>query len=215
MLFRILAIAGLLLSYVFVFRILRRRNLTIGQFLRTGGKRLSGFDDSSISRRQAATKSWYILALISIKILAITGFLQVMILGEHMSGFLLLLHMIAAPAFAVAIAILTLLTISDHRFSAEDWQAFRSRKDNTEAASNFWRKTCYWLIVVSSIPALASIILSMYPIFGTNGQEALLSWHRYATLVLTIAVIFHTFLIFEASPRQQGTLEETKPAPAQ
>jgi hypothetical protein len=39
------------------------------------------------------------------------------------------------------------------------------------------------------------MIASMYPIFGTHGQEVLFELHRFAAIILTLAAMVHVYLI--------------------
>ncbi len=141
----------------------------------------------------------FLLALLSFFILALTGFIPVIITGHHLGGFLLVVHVVAAPVFVLSIAILAVLAAHFFRFEEGDWAAMKSEMTQNEVSEEksklFWRKLLYWLILLLTLPVAMSIVLSMYPIFGTEGQEALLSIHRYSTLLIAIAVIAYTYLV--------------------
>ena len=54
------------------------------------------------------------------------------------------------------------------------------------------QKVTFWLIVFLALPLILSIILSMFPLFGTYWQEYLLALHRYTAIVFFVVVIVHT-----------------------
>lgn len=140
----------------------------------------------------------FLLTLLAVVLLALTGFLPVVIAGQHVAGILLMIHAIAAPVFAVSLALLILASAHTHRFLEEDWQAvhviFNREKSSTLAQrSQFWQKVCFWLLTFFSIPVIASILFSMYPIFGTEGQEYLLQLHGYTTLVFTVIAVIYGY----------------------
>ena len=125
----------------------------------------------------------------SFGLLAISGFLPVLLMGGHLSGYPLLLHMLAAPILLVAATLYLVMSARNHEMNENDWQALGSGSGAglperlfTEAA---WRKVWYWGLVILFIPAIVSIALGMYDMFGTEGQEMVLTVHGYTTLALT------------------------------
>ena len=155
----------------------------------------------------------YLLALFSFVVLALTSFYPVLILGEHISGYLLMLHATFAPVFAVCLAVLAILWAGNCRFTAGDWPWFEHivnritlAKGGGKAAlrknSGLGQKITFWLIIVLALPLALSIVLSMFHIFGTDWQELLLSLHRYIAYVFTIVVIVHTFLLIRSPAKK-------------
>jgi len=144
----------------------------------------------------------YLLALLCFVILLITGFYPVLVHGEHLSGYLLMLHATFAPVFAGCLAVLAVMWAHNCRFNRGDWP-WLQRIIHREIASNeavaekkgLVQKICFWLIVVLALPVILSIVLSMFPLFGTKGQDFLLNMHRYSTLLLALIAIVHTYLI--------------------
>jgi len=45
------------------------------------------------------------------------------------------------------------------------------------------------------VPVSLSMVLSMFPIFGTHGQEWLMSLHQYTSLALTLVAMIHVYLV--------------------
>jgi len=54
------------------------------------------------------------LVKVSFLVLAITGFIPLMLLGSSASGIVLLLHVLAAPVFALGLVVVSLLRAHDH-----------------------------------------------------------------------------------------------------
>lgn len=155
----------------------------------------------SISR-----KAFYSLTVLSFLVLAITGFLPVIISGSPISGLPLILHVTLAPLFAISLTVVTVFWAYHHRFNRNDGQRLlqwiRKEKPTVlQANPNVWQKICFWLIVALSVPVFISIILSMYPLFGSAGQEFLLHLHGYMALLMLIAVVGHSYLVLSTTQR--------------
>lgn len=148
----------------------------------------------------------YLLAMTLFLILALTGFLPVIIVGQHLSGALLVVHVTAAPIFALSLALLALLWAHRQRFTAEEWQTMRDlvqRKSvQRDRTLDLLRKVCFWLVLVASLPLILSIIAGVFPLFGTEGQEALVAWHGFSALLLTVAAVVHTYTLTTHSQRR-------------
>ena len=66
----------------------------------------------------------YLVALFSFVVLALTGFYPVLILGRHITGYLVMIHATFAPVFAVCLAILAVLWARQCCFVPGDWPWF-------------------------------------------------------------------------------------------
>lgn len=148
----------------------------------------------------------YLLALVCFVVLALTGFYPVLILGEHISGYLVMLHVTFAPVLTVCVAVLAVMWASNCRFTSGDWPWFErivkrvtSVKSVDKAAksksSGLGQKITFWLIIFLILPLALSIVISMFPLFGTHWQELLLGLHRYTAYIFTVVVIVHTCLL--------------------
>lgn len=155
----------------------------------------------------------YLVALICFVALALTGFYPVLILGEHISGYLVMLHATFAPVFAVCLAVLAIMWAGNCRFTAGDWPwlerivnritaAKSADKTTYGKSSGLGQKITFWLIIFLALPLALSIVLSMFHIFGTHWQELLLGLHRSIALVFTIVVIVHTFLLIRTTAKK-------------
>jgi len=148
----------------------------------------------------------YLLALLCFVVLAVTGFYPTLVLGEHISGYLLMFHATFAPVFAVCLAVLAVMWASRCRLSYSDWPGFQRivqrvtlvKGTGNETPYNntgLGQKMTFWLIIFLALPLILSIVLSMFPLFGTHWQELLLGVHRYTALVFALVVIVHTYLV--------------------
>jgi len=144
----------------------------------------------------------YLLALLCFVILLITGFYPVLVHGEHLSGYLLMLHATFAPVFAACLAVLAVMWAHNCRFNKSDWPWLQhiihreiASDEPVTTKHNLVQRICFWLIVLLALPVILSIVLGMFPLFGTKGQEFLLNTHRYSTLLLALVAIIHSYLI--------------------
>lgn len=149
---------------------------------------------------------FYLVTLGSFLLLALTGFLPVIIFGAAVSNLALMLHLVLAPLFAIGITALALLGSQRHCFNQNDgthlWNWLRQERLAAAPASpNVWQKICFWLSVALSVPIMVSTVLMMYPLYGTPGQEWLLHLHGYMGLLMLVVVMLHTYWVL-ANKRQ-------------
>lgn len=149
---------------------------------------------------------FYLVTLGSFLLLALTGFLPVIILGAAVSNVALILHLVLAPLFAIGITALALLGSQRHRFNQNDgthlWKWLRQESLAAPPANpNVWQKICFWSSVTLSVPVMVSTVLMMYPLYGTPGQEWLLHLHGYMGLLMLMVVMLHTYWVL-ANKRQ-------------
>jgi len=154
----------------------------------------------------------YLVAVFSFVILAVTGFYPVLVLGEHISGYLVMVHATFAPVFAVCLAVLAILWARNCRFMQGDWRWFDRVVQRVTLAgsgdekpprkrSSLGQKITFWLIVFLALPLALSIVLSMFPLFGTHGQELLLGMHRSIALIFAPVAIVNTILLIKAGAK--------------
>jgi len=164
------------------------------------------FIEQKLSLMEVLRKLVYLLALLCFLVLAVTGFYPTIILGEHISGYLVMVHATFAPIFAICLAVLAVMWARNCRFNQSDWPWFgrivqrvtlvkSTGEETLRKSSGLGHKITFWLIVSLALPLILSIVLSMFPIFGTHWQELLLSTHRYTALVFALVVIVHTYLL--------------------
>ena len=151
----------------------------------------------------------YLLALFCFAVLLITGFGPRLILHNSLSGYWLMVHATFAPVFALCLVALAVMWAYSFRFKSDcrplphPVQPGKTNEDNIAGGSILVMKICFWLICVLALPLFLSIVLSMFPLFGTNGQELLFQLHRYSALLLALAAIVHIYLLITTQLRKQ------------
>lgn len=122
------------------------------------------------------------ITILSMIVLMITGANAVIFSGQHLTGLGLLIHLSFAPVFAIGLAILVFQWAHVFQF--------------VEGKNNTLSKILFWLLSALVLPVVLSIILSMQPFFGTEGQHFLSELHRVSSLFLVIAAILFLYFIF-------------------
>ena len=126
-----------------------------------------------------------------------TGFIPLLLTGSNLTGIFLMIHVSVAPLISLTFAMLVVLFAHSNRFNNNDINI--STQDNGKKEITYknsaYLKLVFWLISIFSLPAMVSIILSMFPLFGTDGQITLLEIHRYSVLLISILFILHTGLL--------------------
>jgi hypothetical protein len=62
----------------------------------------------------------------------------------------------------------------------------------------------YLLILVLSLVVTSTILLGMFPLFGTLGLGRLIDIHRYSGLCLFATVVLHSLLVATGAARQRS-----------
>ena len=137
----------------------------------------------------------YLAAIICFVILVVTGFGPVVISGEHLSGYLLMAHVSISPVFCLCLAVLAVMWADNCRFGKNDWSNLKRAGTEKRGKSCPSQKIAFWLILLLALPLILSILLSMFKFFGTDGQEFLLSIHRYSALLFSLIAVVHSFLL--------------------
>ena len=171
------------------------------------------FIEQKLSPAGVLRKLVYLLALLCFVVLALTGFYPTLVLGEHISGYLVMVHATFAPVFAICLAVLAVMWARNGRFTGSDWPWFQrfvqrvtliksTGKETHAQSSSLGQKISFWLIIFLALPLALSIVLSMFPIAGTHWQELLLGIHRYTAVVFAIVVIVHLYLIIRCKTNE-------------
>ena len=147
----------------------------------------------------------YLVAMACGVVLAVTGFYPVCALGEHISGYPMMLHATCAPVFAGCMAALAVMWAGRCRFEDGDCPVTRrlvqwltGNKDSDEKGKcrpGVGQKVFFWLLIALALPLILSIVFSMFPLLGTHWQEVLLGVHRYVAAAFVVCGIVHAFLL--------------------
>lgn len=203
--FRFLSLVGFLVTLVWLVHVLHSKSVGLASAasrLYQAAKNIvvSFFNLRSLSSKNFSNRLLFPLTLVCILILALTGFLPQIILGNHMSGYLLILHIAAGPPFTLCMVTMGMLWTDKHRFDKNDWlalQALLNKRSKTrkKRSINLWQKVCFWLIMLLALSIIFSIVFSMYKILGMHGQEFFLQLHRYSALFIVILTTIYTYII--------------------
>jgi cytochrome b subunit of formate dehydrogenase len=153
----------------------------------------------------ALKKLAYLLSLVCFLVLVVTGFWPVLVRGEHISGFLMMIHATFAPVFALCLAIMAVTWGGGNRFTADDWpwlQKLLRRTTRLRVAAEekptpcavLGAKATFWLLIFLALPLILSIVISMFHILGTSWQFFTMAVHRWTGLAFAIVAIVHTYL---------------------
>jgi cytochrome b subunit of formate dehydrogenase len=142
----------------------------------------------------------FLLSILCFLILVVTGFVPRVVYGTVISGWWLMIHATAAPVFAACIAILAVLWADRNRFDKNYWPWLnmmlkrQSKSTAMPEKHELKQRICFWVVLTMSLPVILSAVVSMFPLFGTHGQEVLLQIHRYGTLLLSLFAIVYLYL---------------------
>ena len=153
----------------------------------------------------ALKKLCYLVSLLCFVVLVITGFWPLLVRGEHISGYVMMIHATFAPVFALCLAILAVTWAGSYRFAAEDcpWLPRLLRRTTrlrvaAEDKPCCWSvlayKATFWLLIFLALPLILSVVISMFHILGTSWQFFSMAVHRWTGLTFAIVAVIHTYL---------------------
>jgi hypothetical protein len=129
----------------------------------------------------------YLGTLGCVAVLAVTSFVEVLRHGE-LGGWPLFFHMFGAGAFTAVLPLLLLSWAHVNQF-----QVGPSGGKSPPAKFYWLPKLMFWTIVVGGLVVTMTMLISMLPIFGTDGLRVLLDLHRYSGLVVVLALVLHFY----------------------
>ncbi|MGA1980646.1 MAG: formate dehydrogenase subunit gamma [Sedimentisphaerales bacterium] len=145
--------------------------------------------------------------ILSFLTLALTGFAATIYFGKPLSGWLWIVHLVAAFVFVIGLAAVALRWAEDCRLASYDWEWAKqfggylgSDKDAPAGRFNGGQKAYFWTILLLGLVAILSGLVRIFPIFNANVQEIFLQVHRYSGLFLVMVVIAHIYLGTLANP---------------
>ena len=157
----------------------------VGGFLRTEWRNVRTFTKSPL---RTIDRALYLITITLFAILAVTGFSSTLLFGEHLTGALLIIHVTVAPLFAVSLSGLAVLWANRMRIDILP-------SEGTQPGGWFRVKAIFWSVLVLALPLMLSIILGLFPLFGTDGEEILISVHGYSALLLCCLVLLQIFVV--------------------
>ena len=155
-----------------------------------------GESDSSLAKLNRLA---CVVGLASLAVLFITGFGGRLLLGEAIHGYTLMVHVGFAPVFVISAGVVLIGWGYRCRLNGDDRQGLtdllRLRGANSDDTADLGWKMTFWLAMFLVVPVSLSMVLGMFQIFGTHGQERLLALHQYTALGLVMVVLIHLHLL--------------------
>jgi len=142
----------------------------------------------------------FLLGLFSFFVLLVTGF-GPLTMGMRLQGYWLMIHATFAPVFIGCVAIVAIMGAGQYCFNKKDteniqWTCRTNRDQGCWLTdTGLGAKAVFWFLLLMSLPLTLSMVLSMFPLFGTNGQEFLLQLHRVCALVFSLALILEIYML--------------------
>jgi hypothetical protein len=154
----------------------------------------------------------FLLGLLSFCVLLLTGF-GPLSLGCRLHGYLLMIHATFAPVFIACTAFIAITGAAQYVFNKKDiehipcpcWKLPNRADGCWLSDTGIGAKTGFWILLVMSIPVALTMVLSMLPLFGLEGQEFLFHAHRWCALVFGLTAIVELYILIWI-----GVLKDTK-----
>lgn len=150
----------------------------------------------------------FLLGLLSFVVLLLTGFLPPL-MGGRLEGYWLMLHATFAPIFIASVAVVVVTGADRNRLlkcDAEHPKAlWKHRKRNRACCltdCSAAPKVGFWLLAALSLPVTLTMVLSMTPLFGTEGQHWLFDWHRYSALAFAMVALLTLYILIRGEIRK-------------
>ncbi|RMF42746.1 MAG: hypothetical protein D6753_06720 [Planctomycetota bacterium] len=126
----------------------------------------------------------YLLFLVATVTLAATSFGSILRFG-HMSGLGLLIHIMSAGAFVATLFIVATAFLP--------WGS--ERQQSAYVLEHRWwlARWSAWALVVASLVAAGTMLISMLPILDTTGLLQFAQLHRLAGLIVAAAAAIHAY----------------------
>jgi len=168
------------------------------------------FPEQSRTWPSRLRKLAFVVAVFSFMVLLLTGFGPVL-LGGRLHGWLLMIHATFAPVLIACAAFIAITGAVQYTFSSKDKKFIPSpvcqRPTFSEGCwltdSGIGAKTCFWTLLVLSLPVTLSIVVSMLPLIGTEGQAFLFQVHRWSALVFGWIAIIELYILIRMEIRKE------------
>ena len=136
----------------------------------------------------------YLGVLGSVGLLGATAFFGVLRFGA-LHGWLLFAHMFGAGAFVAVLPVVALTWCEANRFVRG--RAPRGALATAGTAPRFFwlPKAMFWILLAGGLVVSLTMLVSMLPLYGTEGLEQLLDLHRYSGLLVVAATVFHFYSV--------------------
>jgi hypothetical protein len=164
-----------------------------------------------------ATRPWtlsgrlvYLAFIASVAALSLTSFVSILRF-QTMHGWWLVAHMVSAGVFVPVVTVMALFfsrglappdaSLDNRNASTSDLSAEPAAESSETGRSA--SAVLSWLILALSLVVTGTILLGMFPLYGTSDLERLIDIHRYSGLGLFAAVVLHVLLVATGAARQR------------
>ncbi len=150
----------------------------------------------------------FLLGLLSFTVLLLTGF-GPLVFGSKLHGYLLMIHATFAMVFIGCAAIIVFLGAGEYAFNKKDAEAIppgcKCSGDGScwLTDTGVGAKVGFWLLVVLTLPVILTMVLSMLPLFGTEGQEFLFHAHRWSALGFGLLAMVELYMLIRMEIRKE------------
>jgi hypothetical protein len=135
-------------------------------------------------RPRAVLRAISIGTIVAFVILVLTGIVPLM-MGKHVGGFALLVHVGMGGFFAFCLTLLVIAFSSHYAFDTP-----------ASCVVPPVRKVLFWLFAAGGLSLILSAVLMMIPLFGSPGQATLVAWHRWTSYFeVLVAVLYGLSLL--------------------
>jgi hypothetical protein len=124
--------------------------------------------------------------VLSAAALAISGFTATWILGHSMQGYLLLFHVAVGGVFAFGLTVLAFLWSETYRLERSDPTVMD--RVSTEVTQAPGGRFFYWCFLGFGLATAVTALISMTPLFGSDGITTLYDTHRWCALFATLSL---------------------------
>lgn len=133
----------------------------------------------------------YLALLVCVTALGVTSFYTVLRFGG-MHGWWLFAHMCGAGALTAVLPLAALTWAGASQFG----RACLPVGNPNGLPRFFWLpRVAFWLFLVAGLVVMLTMLVSMLPVFGTDGLEVLLDIHRYTGLLAVVALLIHCYCV--------------------
>lgn len=162
------------------------------------------FPEQKLSLPGKIRKFAFLLGLLSFIVLLLTGFIPLMS-GSRLEGYWLIVHATFAPVFIGCTAVIALLGAGQYRFKQKDitCEGIDGIRSCRPTQSVIALKTGFWLLIILSLPVALTMVVSMFPWFGTEGQEFLYVAHRWSALGFSLIAWIELYILVRMGIRKE------------
>jgi hypothetical protein len=145
-------------------------------------------------------KCAFVIGLFCFIVLLMTGF-GPLFFGGRLHGYLLMVHVTFAAVFIACAAVVAVLGAGEYAFSGKDAVTLSGRGLETKVKgcwlmdSGIGAKAGFWFLLLMSLPVTMTMVLSMFPIFGTEGQKILFHAHRWCALIFAVTAMLQVYIL--------------------